>query len=63
MMSNSTLMDTCKSLGISAAASANSNTGSKSSSSSKSAGVSVSPMAGGQIFALVSVFVYALAML
>lgn len=56
-MSNSTLMSTCQSLGITGAAT---NT---TSSKSKSAAVNVQALAGGQIFALVSVFIYALTML
>lgn len=60
MMSNTTLMSTCQSLGITGAAT---NTTSSSSSKSKSAGVNVQSLAGGQVFALVSVFAYALTML
>lgn len=65
MMSNTTLMDTCQSLGISTAATTTTNTTTSQSTSndSKSAAVSVNALAGGQIFALVSVFVYALTMM
>lgn len=59
MMANSTLMSTCQSLGITGAAT----NSSSSSSKSKSAAVNVQALAGGQVFALVSVFAYALTMM
>lgn len=71
MTSNTTLLDTCQSLGIqvaatsgttsAAAAAAAGNT--TDSSNAKSAAVSVKSLASGQIFALVAAFVYALTML
>lgn len=62
LMSNTTLADTCSSLGINVTSAAATD-GSKSSSGKSSAGVSVQALSGGQVFALVSVFVYAIAML
>ncbi|KAJ4412561.1 hypothetical protein N0V82_008738 [Gnomoniopsis sp. IMI 355080] len=56
MMTNTTLIDACKSYNITLSAAATS-------TDSKSAGVSVQALAGGQIFALVGAFVYALTML
>ncbi|KAI3395592.1 hypothetical protein diail_1104 [Diaporthe ilicicola] len=58
LMSNTTLMDTCKSLGITTAA-----TTGGSSDSKKSAAISVNAMGAGHVLALVSVFAYAVAML
>lgn len=61
-MANTTLTDTCQSLGITISSAATASN-SSSSSDSKSAAVSVKSLAGGQIIALVSAFVYALTML
>lgn len=58
MMSNTTLLDACQSLGVTLSSAATNAT-----TDSKSAAVSVKSLAGGQIFALVSAFVYALTML
>lgn len=68
LMSNATLMSTCQTLGITVAATAsttNTSTSSAASTGGKttSAAVNVKSLAGGQILALVSAFVYALTML
>lgn len=63
MMSNTTLLDTCQSLGISISSAATATNGTTTSNNAKSAAVSVKSLAGGQILALVSAFVYALTML
>lgn len=64
LMSNTTLMDTCNSLGITTAATTGASTSSGSSTDSKkSAAVSVNALGAGHVLALVSVFAYAVAML
>lgn len=64
LMSNTTLASTCESLGINVTSAAATTDSKASSDSNKSsAGVSVQAMAGGQVFALVSVFAFAFAML
>lgn len=63
LMSNTTLMDTCKSLGITTAATTSGSTSGSTTDNKKSAAVSVSALGAGHVLALVSVFAYAVAML
>ncbi|KKY36537.1 hypothetical protein UCDDA912_g03447 [Diaporthe ampelina] len=64
LMSNSTLMDTCNSLGITTASTTTgASTSSGSTNDEKSAAVSVNALGAGHVLALVSVFAYAVAML
>ncbi|KAK7697861.1 hypothetical protein SLS64_013114 [Diaporthe eres] len=64
LMSNSTLMDTCNSLGITTASTTTgASTSSGSTDDKKSAAVSVNALGAGHVLALVSVFAYAVAML
>lgn len=64
LMSNSTLMDTCNSLGITTASTTTgASTSSGSTDEKKSAAVSVNALGAGHVLALVSVFAYAVAML
>lgn len=63
LMSNSTLMDTCNSLGITTASTTTGASTSGSTDDKKSAAVSVNALGAGHVLALVSVFAYAVAML
>lgn len=64
LMSNSTLMDTCNSLGITTASTTTgASTSSGSTDNKKSAAVSINALGAGHVLALVSVFAYAVAML
>ncbi|KAG6357784.1 hypothetical protein INS49_013663 [Diaporthe citri] len=63
LMSNSTLMDTCNSLGITTASTTTGASTSGSTDNKKSAAVSVNSLGAGHVLALVSVFAYAVAML
>lgn len=64
LMSNSTLMDTCNSLGITTASTTTgASTSSGSTDDKKSAAVNVNALGAGHVLALVSVLAYAVAML
>lgn len=63
LMSNSTLMDTCKSLGITTASTTTNGASTSGTDNKKSAAVSVNALGAGHVLALVSVFAYAVAML